>query len=163
MHVAAKRCNHRLLGKLIAAGRNVNAACNLRKTPLHMFQDADNARGDDAVRSMAMLIAAGADVHAVDECDATPLHGATIAGFVDCMSLLLNAGADAKARNKRGESPLHFAKNVDAAAMLIAAGANVNAVDASRRTACHCVCTRPQLLSYLIAAGANVQAKDKLS
>jgi ankyrin repeat protein len=160
MHVAAKRCNHRLLGKLIAAGRNVNAACNLRKTPLHMFQDADNARGDDAVRSMAMLIAAGADVHAVDECDATPLHGATIAGFVDCMSLLLNAGADAKARNKRGESPLHFAKNVDAAAMLIAAGANVNAVDASRRTACHCAWKRPQLLSCLIAAGANVNAKD---
>jgi hypothetical protein len=77
------------------------------------------------------------------------------------MSLLLKAGADAKARNKRGESPLHFAKNVDAAAMLVDAKADVNAV--ATMVAPHVIVrgNRPQVLSYLIAAGANVHAKDK--
>jgi ankyrin repeat protein len=66
MHLAVEWCNHGLLGKLIAAGGDVNALGNGEMTPCHMIQRVDGARGDDAVRSLAMLIAAGANVHAAD-------------------------------------------------------------------------------------------------
>jgi ankyrin repeat protein len=156
MHLAAMWCNHRLLGKLIAAGGNVKARDKCRRTPCHMFSEATDPRGDGAFRSMAMLIAAGANVHARNNMSRTPLHCTSKVGFSDCMSLLLKAGANVGARDEDGSSPLHLVKNVASAAMLVGAKADLEAGNNVGDTASYCAWDRPQVLSFLIAAGANV-------
>jgi ankyrin repeat protein len=156
MHLAAMWCNHRLLGKLIAAGGNVKASDRLRRTPCHMVSEANDPKGDGAARSMAMLIAAGADVNAMDFRDQTPLHHAAIIGCCDCISLLLKAGANVRARDEDGASPLHLVKNVGSAVLLVDAKADVNAVDCNGNSVCRRMWDHPQVLSFLISAGANV-------
>jgi ankyrin repeat protein len=108
MHWAAMWCNHRLLGKLIAAGGDVNATDLYNETPCHMFFYTNNAKPDDAMQCISMLIAAGADVHARSRENFTPLHSVVCAGFCECVSLLLKAGANAQARDDVGATPLHL-------------------------------------------------------
>jgi ankyrin repeat protein len=160
MHVATQWCNDRLVGKLIAAGGNVNATDSRGCTPCHWFQKAKDPRGDGAARSMALLIAANADVNAVDEDGNTPLHCLAQVGFSDCVSLLLKAGANVHARNKLDRTPLHVVTNVDSAALLVGAKADLNALDVDGCTACHCASASTQLLLYLVGAGADVRVKD---
>jgi ankyrin repeat protein len=102
-----------------------------------------------------MLIAAGANINAADENGDTPLRWAVAAGFSDCVSLLLNAGASME------EQLLLGVQDVDTAALLLAAKADLNAVDGYGRTVCHRACNRASLLSFLVGAGADVRVKSE--
>jgi ankyrin repeat protein len=170
MHVAALWGNHRLLAKLIAAGGDVNAVRPRDKSaPCHLIcklcdPDAafpDDATAEKAFQSLSLLLAAKADVHARDARGTTLLHSAVESGFCESVSLLLSSGADVEARNKHGRTPVFFARDNRILALLIAAKADVNAVDAKGLTACHRTCARPRLLSQLIAAGANPLVRGK--
>jgi ankyrin repeat protein len=80
---------------------------------------------------------------------------AVAAGFSDCVSLLLNAGAS------MDERLLLVVHNVDTAALLLAAKADLNAVDKYGRTVCHRACNSASLLSFLVGAGADVRVKSE--
>ncbi|EGB11361.1 hypothetical protein AURANDRAFT_16302, partial [Aureococcus anophagefferens] len=65
-----------------------------------------------------------------------PLHTATLQGFTACLHVLLRAGADVNAQGYDGLTALHQAchsGNVDAAKLIIAAGANLEARTRSRQ------------------------------
>jgi ankyrin repeat protein len=63
------------------------------------------------------------------------LHGAAAAGNVTEIERLIASGADREARDGNGRTPLHVAayrKKYDAARLLLAKGANANALDRQR-------------------------------
>lgn len=84
-----------------------------------------------------LLLLQGADVHAWNGCtrDAhQAIHVAARAGDVDSLRHLINAGANPRARTAAAlDTPLHFAackKDLQFAALLLGAGADVNAKNA---------------------------------
>ena len=80
-----------------------------------------------------ILLAAGADANIHSTMDgAVALHIAAYHGFTACVRVLLRAGTDVNARGNDDTTPLHTASNkghVDAAKLLIAAGASLEARD----------------------------------
>ena len=72
----------------IAAGADVNAVDEHRKTPLHHAAKRGNEQ------CVLALIRGGANVHAKDGEGHTPLHYAAGEGATECVSALLAADAD---------------------------------------------------------------------
>lgn len=88
---------------------------------------------DDLVR---WLVAQGADINARDNYEETPLHERA-GHFQGDIAVLLELGADIAARDSRGRTPLHNAArvgNVEGARLLLAQGAQADALDNSRLT-----------------------------
>lgn len=118
---------------LLAAGADINARDFNNSTPLLI------AAGNDVPAIVELLIERGADIEAQNVIGWRPLHNATaeleVSGTV---APLLAAGAEVNVRTIYGETPLHFAasgKSYDEVAMLITAGADVNAADENGATA----------------------------
>ncbi len=111
LHMAAAGYRVEIAKWLLAAGADVNAAGNHRRSgPLHYAADGSPDR--DAKRQVAMirlLLEAGADVHAPDKNGATPLHRAVRTRCAGAVKCLLEAGADATVRNKPGSTAFHLA------------------------------------------------------
>lgn len=74
---------------------------------------------------------------------------------------LIAAGADVNAVNRYGQTPLHTAQYVDCVKSLLRAGAKVNVYDAMGQTPLHNA-LNPMLCNQLLEAGANVHARDML-
>jgi ankyrin repeat protein len=72
------------------------------------------------------LIRAGAPLNVPNEV-CSPLHGAVDASHHDLATMLLREGAEVDARTNQGGTPLFYANDRRMAALLIAAGADVNA------------------------------------
>ena len=99
-------------------------------------------RGD--LEAVAKCLDASEDIEARKE-NATPLINATNEGHADVVQLLVERGAVVHARDEEGETALfHFAfiraehlsevKATEIAKILLAAGADPNAVDKNRKT-----------------------------
>jgi ankyrin repeat protein len=165
MHVAVHANNLELTAKLIAAGANVNARTETQRTPLHMFS---MGFGDDEAAAVAqLLIDANANVNAVDQDGDTPCHRAAFCGYGKALEIMIATGANVHARNSMGRTPLFHAQNASVMSMLIAANADVNAVDADGNSPCHAVCERcsdesnvVSQLALLRAAGAKMDVKN---
>ena len=105
------------------------------RSPARRPSAVDAAASGDCVALAAVLARSGA-ADVVTSCDAdgdTPLHAAALHGAVDAAALLIASGADARAVNDRGQTPLHHA------------------------------CTRPgcgELVSALLDAGAAPDVKS---
>lgn len=114
LHLAAAGGRVEIVGLLLAAGADPNAAANHRHSgPLHYAADGNPGRpGWDAarqVKTIRRLLDAGADVNAADKNGATPLHRAVRTRAADAVACLLEAGADPLRKNKPGSTPFHLA------------------------------------------------------
>jgi hypothetical protein len=114
LHVAAAGYRVEIAKELLAAGADVNAARNHRRSvPLHYAADGylENPRWDakQQVAMIRLLLKEGADMHAQDKNGATPLHRAVRTRCAAAVTCLLDAGADATIRNKPGSTPFHLA------------------------------------------------------
>lgn len=135
-----------------------------------------NARGDRGVNlvqwaflhqnshGMTALLAAGADPAAPDDHGNTVMHYAAAAENPAMMMALLEAGVSADLRNPiKGETPLFVAIMHDREPQfqaLLAAGADVDAVDAAGNRPLHQAAkvNDPRRVLVLLEAGADPQA-----
>ena len=114
LHLAVAGYRVEIVGLLLAAGADPNAASNHRQSgPLHYAADGfitgpvwDEKR---QVKTIRRLLDAGAAINAPDKNGATPLHRAVRTRCAAAVRLLLKAGADPKLRNKPGSTPFHLA------------------------------------------------------
>lgn len=100
---------------------------------------------------ISALVAAGAELEARDTYGATPLNWAAGSDCAECVVALLKAGAKVMARNLRGVTPLHVS-GPNIAPLLIAAGADIHAVDAQGNKPLH-----RQFHSTFLPVGVNVR------
>lgn len=147
----------------------------------------------NAVEAIQALIAAGADMDARDEDGRTPLHWAAAADAAAAVEALIAAGADATVGSGDGGAPLHAAARANAssafqalvahagggeaealhaaaavddvqmAQLLLAAGVNGEAVNATGQTVLETAVTADAagVLQLLAANGVRMQVRDR--
>jgi ankyrin repeat protein len=162
---------------LLDSGANVNAASHQGRTAL--FIAAMTNPSADMVR---LLVARGADIKAADALRNTILNAAAAGDDLATIQFMLDAGVDPNDAGVTGVSPLissAYHRNILAVRLLLARGANVNAVATvpaltpardpkSGPIALHNVTAllaaaaggSPELVKTLLDAGARVNAKD---
>ena len=160
---------------LIDHGANVNAATKRGRTALLVA-----AMSDHSADIVKLLKEKGADLRAVDFLKTTPLRAATLGSDTETIRMLIDAGVDVNAADLPGITPLMMAAgwsgNLRAVQMLLAKGANVNAVSrpvmglpvkngASEFGSLTALIMAapfgpPELIKTLLDAGADVNAKD---
>src|SRR5439155_26285215 len=114
LHLAAAGYRVEIVGLLLAAGADPNAAGNHRRSgPLHYAADGYiNGPAWDAkrqVETIRCLLDAGAEINAQDKNGATPLHRAVRTRCAAAARCLLEAGSDPTLRNKPGSTAFHLA------------------------------------------------------
>ena len=195
LHLASAIKSEPMVAALLAAGADVSARNVYGATPLHR---AARERYDPVDASVvAALLGAGADVNQWDSAGHTPLHHAAGTPLVSLWSseaelatdprlgvnpavaVLLASGAETSLPNNAGRTPLHeavAADKPDHVAMLLRAGADVDARDFEGNTALHGVGALPErpgpkaislrydtaTVTVLVGAGADVNAQNDI-
>ncbi|MGE3875940.1 MAG: ankyrin repeat domain-containing protein [Parvibaculaceae bacterium] len=147
--------------ELIAAGEDVNGH-DLFGTPLHWAA----AKGRLAIA--VILIDRGADLEASGEPEeARPLHTAALNGQAEMAAFLIARGARVDARDAAGRTALMIAGSFaqpDVARILLAAGADPNAEDATwgNRPIHYAACSGDmETVRLLVARGVNVNIRNR--
>lgn len=114
LHLAAAGYRVEVVRLLLAAGADVNATSNHRRSsPLHYAGDGYiNGPAWDAEKQVATiqcLLEHSAMINAQDKNGATPLHRAVRTRSASAVGCLLRAGGDPLVRNKSGSTPFHLA------------------------------------------------------
>ena len=180
LHYAVMEGRTRMMQLLLDAGARVNARtaavdcgsyapCDWwlsEVTPLHIAINAGNT-GSAHVTAMRTLIAAGASLDLPDYWGNTPLIKAAGYGKREAVRLLLASGLSPSAINAKdndGNTALHdaaFGNHADTAAMLLDAGAIVNARNDQGATPLHgAVNGNPDIIRLLLDAGAGPHLPD---
>jgi ankyrin repeat protein len=157
---------------LLARGIDIGALRNERgNTVCHIVASALNPPlSDEKCFELIDLLVkiVGIDIDARDDRGWTAVHMAAERGHGSILRHLLELGASTTLANNDGDSTLHVACTQDSledgsshlcVALLLAAGADVDAPNQFGQTACHVV-TLPSLLPCLLAEGANLDARD---
>ncbi|CAG0904238.1 unnamed protein product [Cyprideis torosa] len=140
---------HSVVELLLAHGADPNITNREEETsPLHQAKSAETAE---------LLIANGAVVNAKDGDGDTPLVLATENNRHSVVEVLLANRADPNIANRYGTSPLHRAKSAETAELLIAKGAEVNAMDEDGDTPLFAATenNRHSVVEVLLANGAE--------
>ena len=136
LHVAAAGAKTNVAEVLLARRANVEARTKYGWTPLHFAATKGSAP------MIELLLAHGAQVNVKTRTDDTPFLMAARGGHTNAVQLLLSHKADPNVRDRASSSsPLHFAavaRNLPLVALLLAAGADVNAVDSQGDTPLTC-------------------------
>ncbi len=167
-------CNAGPLVDAVRAGNHTDAVALLQQhadandrtvdgtTALHWaihHGDVDLAR---------QLIKSGADVKAANDYGATPMSEAAERGDAQILAMLLKAGADVESPNAMGQTALMTVartNHVDAARLLLAHHAQVNAVEQWRgQTALMWAAaqSQPEMVALLLQHGADPNARSAM-
>ncbi len=171
LHIATEYNHPALVAYLLARGADVDARDRRLNVPLHAAKSREVAQ---------MLIAQGADVNAQNDFGETPLFRQRAPQIV---ALLLESGAEVNTQCNSGDTLLHrvlasaaypylFGATSDSdhamavveqiVALLVAHGADVNAVARKGATPLHYACRDAALetVALLIQSGADVNAQS---
>jgi len=151
---------------MLDAGVSVSDTGREGITPLH------NACWEANIDAVKMLLDQGADIGAKDNTGDTPLHNACSCRDVRVARELLKAGAAVNAENNFRATPLHNAcwhttvnglYPRELVPLLLAAGANIDAVDCEGRSPLHIVSSSGEtsIVLKLVNAGANLALADR--
>ncbi len=131
LHYAAFAGNAPALAYYLTLGLDVNKGAVSSMTPLMAachggLSTTDLRPNPECAR---MILTAGAEPHRRGPIRQTALHVAAGFGSGQCAEMLLAAGCELEARDAHGKTPLMYAKSADVARVLLAAGADPNAVE----------------------------------
>jgi hypothetical protein len=142
---------------LILSGADINATDQHGTTALMRCAHLHNTS------ILKNLIDAGARVNTQDLSGRTALRYAVDGENVRAVDVLLASGADASLADAKGWTPLMNVTSVEMALALIAAGADVNAVNGDGETALMIAAEfgSTALVRVLLSHGANLQTRSK--
>ncbi|XP_039672018.1 ankyrin repeat and SOCS box protein 10 isoform X1 [Perca fluviatilis] len=164
LHESCENCQPECTKLLLIHGANANAVTEDGLMPLHF------CTSPESVECAKYLLQYGAAINGrtLDEGD-TPLHVAASNGLPEHTELYLRYGAAVDKRNNEGVTPLNAAcsepqevqeleRYFKVCQKLLAAGANVHAMDQDKHTALHKACknVNPDIVDLLLANGACV-------
>ena len=151
------KCAVRFLSILLTMGCTA-----LTAVPLLGAQGIHNAVLDGDIAAVQQALDDGADLDGYNLVGFAPLHSAARGGYVDIVRLLLDNGAlpSIRTRTEDEDTPLHIATLNGREALvelLIAAGAEINAQNASGNAPIHEAATfgSPAIARALLDAGAD--------
>ena len=162
---ACENASVKMIETLLAAGADPNVAQTSGLTPVMTAARTGN------LQAVQALLAHGADVDASTvQLEATAVMWAVAARSPKIVHALLDAGADPTRSTTMGYTPLMYAaRNGDVpmaktliAAVLLAAGADVNASNEADFTALHGAAFRGlnEVVQILVENGADINARD---
>lgn len=150
LHLAAAGYRVAIARELLAAGADVNATANHRRSgPLHYAADGYiEGPAWDAKQQVSMigcLLDAGAEINLQDKNGASPLHRAVRTRSAAAVKFLLEAGANPRLKNKPGSTPFHLAVQ------------NTGRGGSGSKAA---VVAQRQIIEAFLAVGLNASLKD---